>query len=139
MEYLHGRDPSKIHRDLKSANLLVTSRGHVKVADFGTTRFIEILDKGYKDDCDLVDGPQKLSLGSRLLSGLRRRCQTRTKANDNALPLLATPVNHSVDIATGNSDEPRLPPMTYGVGTDRWKAPENLKENYFDDKTDVYR
>ena len=139
MEYLHGRDPSKIHRDLKSANLLVTSRGHLKVADFGTTRFIEILDKGYKGDCDLVDGPQKLSLGSRLLSGLRRRCQTGTKANDNAVPLLATPVNHPVDIATGNSDKSRLPPMTYGVGTDRWKAPETLKENYFDDKTDVYR
>ena len=139
MEYLHGRDPSKIHRDLKSANLLVTSRGHLKVADFGTTRFIEILDKGYKDDCDLVDGLQKLSLGSRLLSGLRRCCQTGTKANDNAVPLLTTPVNHPVDIATGNSDEPRLPPMTYGVGPDRWKAPETLKENYFDDKTDVYR
>ena len=139
MEYLHGRDPSKIHRDLKSANLLVTSRGNVKVADFGTTRFIEILDKRYKDDCDLVDGPHKLTLGSRLLSGLRRRCQTGTKANDNAVPLLTTPVNHPVDIATGNNDEPRRSPMTYGVGTDRWKSPETLKENYFDDKTDVYR
>ena len=139
MEYLHGCNPSKIHRDLKSANLLVTSRGHVKVADFGTTRFIEILDKGYSDDDDLLDGPQRLSLASRLLSGLRRHFQTGTKANDNAIPLLTTPVNHPVDMATGNSDEPRLPPMTYGVGTDRWKAPETLKQNYFDEKTDVYR
>ena len=139
MEYLHGRNPPKIHRDLKSANLLVTSRGNVKVADFGTTHFIEILNKGSSDDSNLVDGPQKLSLGSRLLSGLRRCCQTGTKANDNAVPLLTTTVNHPVDIATGNSDEPRLPPITYGIGTDRWKAPETLKENYFDEKTDVYR
>ena len=109
MEYLHGRNPSKIHRDLKSANLLVTSRGHVKVADFGTIRFIEILDKGYKDDCDLVDGLQKLSLGSRLLSGLRRRCQTGTKANDTAVPLITTTVNYPVDIATANKDESRHP------------------------------
>jgi serine/threonine protein kinase len=34
MEYLHGLD--RIHRDLKSSNLLVSRNNRVKVADFGT-------------------------------------------------------------------------------------------------------
>ena len=39
MEYLHGMEPSCIiHRDLKSHNLLVSSRGIVKLCDFGLVK-----------------------------------------------------------------------------------------------------
>ena len=39
MEYLHALEPAVLHRDLKSANVLV--KGHVwKVADFGLARFL---------------------------------------------------------------------------------------------------
>ena len=49
MAYLHGSSPSIIHRDLKCANLLVSERWVVKVADFGTARLLSYLDKARKE------------------------------------------------------------------------------------------
>ena len=43
MRFLHGLDPPRIHRDLKCANLLVSERWVVKVADFGTARLVNSL------------------------------------------------------------------------------------------------
>eukprot|EP00002_Diphylleia_rotans_P026513 TRINITY_DN5290_c0_g1_i4.p1 TRINITY_DN5290_c0_g1~~TRINITY_DN5290_c0_g1_i4.p1 ORF type:complete len:2519 (-),score=450.95 TRINITY_DN5290_c0_g1_i4:111-7667(-) len=37
MQYLHASTPAILHRDLKSLNLLLDDRGHVKVSDFGMT------------------------------------------------------------------------------------------------------
>lgn len=42
MLYLHTRQPPVAHRDLKSANLLVDSHWHVKVADFSLSRALEM-------------------------------------------------------------------------------------------------
>jgi len=39
IEVLHSWDPQIMHRDLKSLNLLVTKDWHVKVCDFGLSRF----------------------------------------------------------------------------------------------------
>ena len=36
MEFLHKLQPPRIHRDLKSSNLLVTANWTVRVADFGS-------------------------------------------------------------------------------------------------------
>ena len=44
MDHAHGQ--GIIHRDLRPGNVLVTDQGIVKVADFGTSRFLEIAAHG---------------------------------------------------------------------------------------------
>ncbi len=44
MEYAHGQ--GVIHRDLRPSNVLVSASGTLKVADFGTSRFLEIAARG---------------------------------------------------------------------------------------------
>jgi serine/threonine protein kinase len=43
MAFLHGLRPARLHRDLKSPNLLVSESWVVKVSDFGTTRLLNHL------------------------------------------------------------------------------------------------
>jgi hypothetical protein len=43
MEFLHSQRPPRIHRDLKSSNLLVSALWVVKIADFGCARLVKSL------------------------------------------------------------------------------------------------
>jgi serine/threonine protein kinase len=48
IEYLHnGSDPKIIHRDVKSSNILISSRNVAKVSDFGLSKLIVDLDKSH--------------------------------------------------------------------------------------------
>jgi mitogen-activated protein kinase kinase kinase 9 len=42
MNYLHSFNPPILHRDLKSMNLLLDKNFQIKIADFGSTKFLEV-------------------------------------------------------------------------------------------------
>ena len=72
----------RLHRDLKSANLLVSASMRVKVADFGTTALLENIlnhagQRGDSRHGKRSDRNIKRKLGAKKESSLARRTQTR--------------------------------------------------------------
>ena len=55
MRFLHGLRPPRVHRDLKSGNLLVSKKWVVKVADFGAARLVR--HEGVNQEAVRGEGP----------------------------------------------------------------------------------
>lgn len=116
--YLHRRNI--MHRDLKCANILLSSRGEAKLADFGTSKSVE-----------QVEGPGGQEL-VRHISNVRLGAVK--PANDAMNPSrsnLLTPTSFANITAMGGLRPPDQRPsaqahrrMTAMVGTVLWMAPE---------------
>ncbi len=59
IRFLHSQRPPRVHRDLKSSNLLVSQQWIVKVADFGSARLMK--DEGISQEAVRGAGPLNLT------------------------------------------------------------------------------
>ena len=132
MAYLHASRPPRIHRDLKSPNLLVTDKWTVKIADFGTARFLAPLEKDDKLDTNT----SKPRIWNNLISRMRSWTRSNTSL---ALPLLRSTESTGEGDQNHSYQRSLSGVMTSGIGTYRWRSPESLQNLRYCEKTDVYR
>eukprot|EP00911_Craspedida_sp_UC1_P000543 UC1_evm2s415 len=116
MKFLHALRPSRLHRDLKSANLLVSDRWIVKIADFGTST--------------LYGAATKRRGGN----GVRARAMTG--ASLNSLSINAGDVEEW-DVSDPHVETANLL-VTETQGTLAFMAPEVHRDRKFGPSADVY-
>jgi hypothetical protein len=109
MEYLHTLQPPRIHRDLKSANLLLSRQRQVRIADFGSARLIP------KPDGKLYRRTRKRHTGS----------------------AFATSENKQEGLSQYLLSETEQLSSTF-IGTARWRSPELWRKESYGRATDVY-
>ena len=142
IKYLHSTSPPRIHRDIKSANMLVSDKWVVKVADMETTRFLAIL----RANTDPKETSPSAANGE-MDRPTRTTSFTSQESDLLTTPLLATTGTVLADDSHGNTQDRHRDTegmtsrigMTCGVGTDRWRSPESIKKNLYTEKHDVYR
>ncbi|XP_065186388.1 uncharacterized protein LOC135817183 [Sycon ciliatum] len=141
IKYLHSTSPPRIHRDIKSANMLVSDKWVVKVADMETTRFLAIL----RANTDPKETSPSAANGE-MDRPTRTTSFTSQESDLLTTPLLATTDTVLADDSHGNTQDRHRDTegmtsrigMTCGVGTDRWRSPESIKKNLYTEKHDVY-
>jgi serine/threonine protein kinase len=98
LTYLHARNPTYIHRDLKASNILVTDTWQAKLADFGISKVANFVPKG--------NGEGGTTRGTETVVGV---------ANGGDFDA------HTMTLRTMNES-------TSFAGTWRWNAPEVLRD-----------
>ena len=114
MKFLHSLTPPRVHRDLKSNNLLISETDVVKIADFGLGNQIPVVTS---DDS---------SQGRRGRGSVLTRRRSCNQMSDLRLPLL--------DLR--GQDSP------HALGPARWRAPELsvlYSQSQYTTAADVYR
>ena len=113
MNFLHSLSPPRVHRDLKSDNLLISETEIVKIADFGLGKQVPFGDRDRS----------RRHRGRRSLYTYRH---SRSQTSDTCLPLL--------DLC--DNDSP------HALGAARWRAPElsvSDSQIQYTTAADVYR
>lgn len=88
LAYLHSQTPAVLHRDLKSANVLVDDNYHIKLADFGLSRAVTLHAPGDTSSgslADLISRRNTFSASSPTLQELRdaeHAGKLRTESSD---------------------------------------------------------
>ncbi|XP_065188446.1 uncharacterized protein LOC135819210 [Sycon ciliatum] len=159
MAYLHGSNPPRLHRDLKSPNLLVSDKWVVKIGDLGTSRFMAILDPDKAGDQTTHSSatatpttiPTDTQGDENLLAEAADQIPTEPTrmVTSNSLDpgvnteqeetSLTTPL--LTDISTNHGETYQrysASVMTREVGTLRWKSPETVRGEHYNEKADVY-
>eukprot|EP00117_Sycon_ciliatum_P047227 scpid11131/ scgid4220/ Probable serine/threonine-protein kinase drkC; Receptor-like kinase 3; Receptor-like kinase C; Vesicle-associated receptor tyrosine kinase-like protein 3 len=128
LRFLHSLSPPRIHRDLKSTNLLVSDRWVVKVSDFGSAARFDV------DTCH-----------SSIQGAVARRISVAGEESTLRSPDHESRGGGGSDLLSGSSvvDEstPLLhsqAPLSSRVGTVAWSAPELLSKLSYGASVDVY-
>lgn len=120
MRYLHARRPPFLHRDLKTANILLSERWVAKVADFGTSRFMH--------------GAAACTAAASGRRGRTRRSRRRGDIEEALLPPDGADVGGNFFVPLQAMDED----MTGQIGTLVYAAPEVLQSQHYGTAADVF-
>ena len=121
MKYLHGLDPSRIHCNLKTSNLLLTEQWVVKIADFGMVNLLS----GACSENQSNETATLVQTGSAGRLFGRRRGAENVEEGSTLLPVV--PEHPSKTASSSKSWE------------NAWSSPESLADGIFNKATDVYR
>ena len=142
MAYMHSRH--KMHRDLKSGNVLINERGIAKVGDFGTIRELVMGHKTSRSEnadfvMEMLEGDSGSESGSR--KGWRQRLRRKRAGNsdsrDSSRPASTSESPASSANASSSGFKAGEMMLTVGVGTPAYMAPEVIRGQSYNYAADV--
>ena len=142
LRYLHAHNI--LHRDIKSANILLKRTGHVKITDFGISEKIRRRERG-EVTASPEDTPAHAAASASTASAHAQPTPASSEEKSerkSPLPILHPPMSPLADPSHPTNTQPTLPryedePPMMG-GTPLWMAPEALRGEAIDFKADVW-